>query len=43
MKTSMIALLLVLFTFGQVHAQKIYSTKAATVRFIVASKERIEA
>ena len=43
MKTSMIALLLVLFTFGQVHAQKIYSTKAAPVRFIAVDDKDIDA
>ena len=43
MKTSIIALLLVLFTFGQVQAQKIYSTKAATVRFIAVDDKDIDA
>lgn len=43
MKTSMIALLLVLLTFGQVQAQKIYSTKAATVRFIAVDDNDIDA
>lgn len=39
----MIALLLVLLTFGQVQAQKIYSTKAATVRFIAVDDNDIDA
>ena len=43
MKTSMIAFLLVLFTFGQVQAQKIYSTKTATVRFIAVDDKDIDA
>lgn len=43
MKTSMIAFLLVLLTFGQVQAQKIYSTKAATVRFIAVDDNDIDA
>ena len=43
MKTSIIALLLVLSTFGHVQAQKIYSTKAATVRFIAVDDKDIDA
>ena len=43
MKTSSIAILLALFTFGQVQAQKIYSTKAATVRFIAVDDKDIDA
>jgi hypothetical protein len=43
MRTSIIAILLVLFTFGQVQAQKIYSTKAATVRFIAVDDKDIDA
>ncbi len=43
MKTSIIAFLIVLFTFGQVQAQKIYSTKAATVRFIAVDDKDIDA
>ena len=43
MKTSIIAFFLVLFTFGQVQAQKIYSTKAATVRFIAVDDKDIDA
>lgn len=43
MKTSMIAFLLVLLTFGQVQAQKIYSTKAATVRFVAVDDNDIDA
>ena len=43
MRTSIIALLLVLFAFGQVKAQKIYSTKAATVRFIAVDDKDIDA
>ena len=43
MKTSIITLLLALFAFGQVQAQKIYSTKAATVRFIAVDDKDIDA
>ena len=43
MKTSMIAFLLVLLTLGQVQAQKIYSTKTATVRFIAVDDKDIDA
>jgi hypothetical protein len=43
MRTSIVATLLVLFTFGQVQAQKIYSTKAATVRFIAVDDKDIDA
>ena len=43
MKTSIIALLLVLSTFGHIQAQKIYSTKAATVRFIAVDDKDIDA
>lgn len=43
MRTSIIALLLVLFAFGQVQAQKIYSTKTATVRFIAVDDKDIDA
>jgi hypothetical protein len=43
MRTSIIAILLVLFTFGQVQAQKIYSTKAATIRFIAVDDKDIDA
>ena len=43
MKTSSIAILLALFTFGQVQAQKIYSTKAASVRFIAVDDKDIDA
>ena len=43
MKTSIIALLLVLSTFGHFQAQKIYSTKAATVRFIAVDDKDIDA
>jgi len=43
MRRSTIALLLVLFTLGQVQAQKIYSTKAAKVRFIAVDDKDIDA
>ncbi len=43
MKTSIITLLLALFAFGQVQAQKIYSTKAASVRFIAVDDKDIDA
>jgi hypothetical protein len=43
MHLRIIALIIVLFTFGQVHAQKIYSTKAATVRFIAVDDKDIDA
>jgi hypothetical protein len=43
MRTSIVATLLVLFTFVQVQAQKIYSTKAATVRFIAVDDKDIDA
>lgn len=43
MKTSIITLLLALFAFGQVQAQKIYSTKTATVRFIAEDDKDIDA
>ena len=43
MRRSIIALLLVLFALGQVQAQKIYSTKAAKVRFIAVDDKDIDA
>ena len=43
MKTSIITLFLALFAFGQVQAQKIYSTKNATVRFIAVDDKDIDA
>ena len=43
MHLRIIALIIVLFTLGQVHAQKIYSTKAATVRFIAVDDKDIDA
>ncbi len=43
MKRSIITLLLVLFALGQVQAQKIYSTKAAKVRFIAVDDKDIDA
>ena len=43
MRTSIITLLLALFAFGQVQAQKIYSTKTATVRFIAVDDKDIDA
>ena len=43
MRTSIITLLLALFAFGQVQAQKIYSTKNATVRFIAVDDKDIDA
>jgi len=43
MRTRIIAILLVLFTFGQVQAQKIYSTKTASVRFIAVDDKDIDA
>ena len=43
MKRSIITLLLVLFALGHVQAQKIYSTKAAKVRFIAVDDKDIDA
>jgi hypothetical protein len=43
MKRSIITLLLVLFALGHVQAQKIYSTKAAKVRFIAIDDKDIDA
>ncbi len=43
MKTSIITLFLALFAFGQVQAQKIYSTKNATVRLIAVDDKDIDA
>jgi hypothetical protein len=43
MKTGIITLFLALFAFGQVQAQKIYSTKNATVRFIAVDDKDIDA
>jgi hypothetical protein len=43
MRRSIIALFLVFFALGQVRAQKIYSTKAAKVRFIAVDDKDIDA
>ena len=43
MNLRMIPLLIALFAFGQVEAQKVYSTKAATVRFIAVDDKDIDA
>ena len=43
MKTRMISLLVACFVLVQVQAQKVYSTKAATVRFIAVDDKDIDA